>query len=191
MCVLILYVLSPGKRASDYVHTQRVRGTASTQREETTPLLRESVNSRGRLTSDETDAFEVLLNDDRPPGSAPSQQMSVVADLISSVNALESSSESFLQKSTTASMNNYAQFSTSMDTTGGAILCDVGCTGAGLDGLVAGVDCDVGPGSDTDISNITCGIDDVAAGDAATPFINPNIGDLATGLAVKDTEAEP
>ena len=174
MCVLILFVLSPGKRASDYVHTQRVRGTASTHREETTPLLRESISSRGRLTSDETDAFEVLLNDDRPPGSAPSQQMSVVTDLIS-VNALESSSESFLQKSTTASMNNYAQFSTSIDTTGGAILCDVGCTGAGLDGLVAGVDCDVGPGSATYISNITCGVDD-----SATPVVNPNIGDLAT-----------
>ena len=192
MCVLILYVLSPGKRASDYVHPQRVRGTASTQREETTPLLRESVSSRGRLTSDETDAFEVLLNDDRQPGSAPSQQMSVVADLIS-VNALESSSESFLQKSTTASMNNYAQFSTSIDTTGGAILCDVGCTGAGLDGLVAGVDCEVyvGPGSATDISNITCGVDDVAAGVSATPVVNPNIGDLATGMVVEDTEAEP
>ena len=187
MCILILYVLSPGKRASDYVHPQRVRGTASTQQEETAPLLRESVSSRGRLTSDETDAFEVLLNDDRPPGSAPSQQMSVVADLIS-VNAFESSSESFLQKSTTASMNNYAQFSTSIDTTGGAILCDVGCTGAGLDGLVAGVDCDVGPDSDTDITNITCGVDYV--GDSAMPVISPNIGDLATGLAVKDTEAE-
>ena len=190
MCVLILYVLSPGKRASDYVHPQRVRGTASTQREETTPLLRESVSSRGRLTSDETDAFEVLLNDDRPPGSAPSQQMSVVADLIS-VNAFESSSESFLPKSTTASMNNYAQFSTSIDTTGGAILCDVGCTGAGLDGVVAGVDCDVGPDCDTGISNITCGVDDIAAGDTATPVISPNIGDLATGVVVKDTEAEP
>ena len=167
-----------------------MRGTASTQREETTPLLRESISSRGRLTSEETDAFEVLLNDDRQLGSAPSQQlglapsqqMSVVADLIS-VNAFESSSESFLQKSTTASMNNYVQFSTSIDTTGVDILCDVGCTSAGRDGVVAGVDCDgdVGPDSDTNISNIICGVDDVAAGDAATPVINPNIADLATG----------
>ena len=68
----------------------------------------------------------------------------------------------------------------------------MGSTGAGLDGLVAGVDCEVyvGPGSATDITNITCGVDDVVAGDAATPVISPNIGNLATGLAVKDTDAD-
>lgn len=125
-----------GKQASGIVHPLVVRGTASTCNGERTPLLQPPPRTPPTQRGDECDTYEVLEEDDRhlenfPPGSPPSTGLSpprgtsAVADLIS-VNTFESSCESFVHKSTTASMTNFIEFGDS-----NTVLSDIECTGAG------------------------------------------------------------
>ena len=124
-------ILSTGKRASGMVHPFMVQGATSSNPAERTPLLREPSN---REIFETSETFEVIGDDDLCVNSSPPRS-SVVADLIS-VNTLESSCDSFVHRSTTASMTNFIQFSDSSadvvsNTLPPGIDCTSACTGAG------------------------------------------------------------
>ena len=120
-------VLPAGKQASGMVHPFMVQGATSSNPEERTPLLREPSN---REIFETSETFEVIGDEDLCVNSSPPRS-STVADLIS-VNTLESSCDSFVHRSTTASMTNFIQFSdSSADVVSNNLPPGIDCTSAG------------------------------------------------------------
>ena len=127
-------VLPAGKQASGMVHPFMVQGATSSNPEERTPLLREPSN---REIFETSETFEVIGDEDLCVNSSPPRS-STVADLIS-VNTLESSCDSFVHRSTTASMTNFIQFSdSSADVVSNNLPPGIDCTSAGTGAGTAG-----------------------------------------------------
>ena len=201
-------VLPTGKQASGMVHPFMVQGATSSNPEERTPLLREPSN---RELFETSETFEVIGDDDLCENSSPPRS-SMVADLIS-VNTLESSCDSFVHRSTTASMTNFIQFSdSSADVVSNTLPPGIDCTSAGIGagtGAATGSDlaylestgtykvtADIESAGDrvgrrvsfghaASVSPVSEATSDIAAGDTMSTNLSPNASNLATDWTEK------